>query len=334
MSDSVDDTTLGGLWRAGFQTSFLRARAMDIAGWIQQAKSVGYAALSQASQVIGGGIGFVRAAVGRMTVFGSTETSTSYDADRVDEKHYFLIPDRRSEAGFSLYSMRCLPDGVPPINDLPKRRLFHLPNQHAMPSVEHILLSEAREAVKSDPAPGNTIGNRLNDIADQIDRLDNKLFHGVLLIGGLVALVNPLAGAAVAMKALLPSIGLLLSKYGLKYAGDTASAIQLAQRIKNAESEVSQQFREAGTNTIVNPLLQQFERALATSQEQYDPLLAFDSDQLDFGQRDRNRLFHLTCVAITNTYADLLADPTGWDQAQLGPEDVRFLKLLRELTTS
>ena len=277
------------------------------------------------------GVGFVQAAVGSLSLFGSTEHSDSYDHERVDEKHYFLIPDRRSENDYALYVMRCLPEGVPPINDLPKRRLFHLPNQHAMPTVENLLLDDARECAQAAPPQEGHLGGRLNDLADQIDRLDSKIFHGALLIGGLVALLNPLAGAAVAAKALVPSIGLTLSKFGLKYVGDVANARGLASRIKSAEADVLRQFRQAGTQAIENPILCQWDRALRTSEFEYEPILEFDSESMDFGERDRGRMLKLTSQAITNTYEEVLNDTDAWSAAHLGPEDVRYLRLLRDL---
>ena len=306
---------------------------MDITKWIHQAKDLGFSALSQASSALGSGVGFVKSAIGQAWLFGSTESSSSYDYERVDEKHYLLMPDRRSDTGYSLYVMRCLPDGVPPINDLPKHRLFHLPNEHAIPTVEHILLADARETAEGAPISAHSVGSRLNDIADQIDRLDGKVFGGVLLIGGLVALINPLAGAAVAAKALIPSFGMLLSKYGLKYASDAANSREMAKRIRNAEKEVLGQFRGAGTQSIVNPLLMQLDRALETSEVDYDPILDFNADEISFGELDRDRLFKLTCQAIANTYDDVVEDRSSWEQAKLGPEDIRYLKLLRELAS-
>lgn len=305
---------------------------MDISKWIGQAKDLGYAALSQASDAIGAGGGFVKSALGQGWLLGSTETSSSYDDDKVDEKHYFLIPDRRSEHGYSLYVMRCLPQGVPPVNDLSKRRLFHLPNAHAMPMVEQILLVDAREAIQTESPSKQSFAARLNDIADQIDQLDGKVFNGVLLIGGLVALINPLAGAAVAMKALIPSAGLLLSKYGLKYVGDTVNAREMANRIRAAEREVLLQFRDSGTDSLVNPLLAQLDRALDTSEDEYDPILDFDTNAFAFGKRDRDRMFKLTCHAIVNTYEDVLEHHSNCDGTQLGPEDIRYLKMLRQIS--
>jgi len=306
---------------------------MDVSKWINEAKNLGYAAVLQASEVLGAGFGFVKTGLGCAWLFGSTETSLLYDRDRVDEKHYFLIPDRRSDVGYSLYVMRCLPDGVPPINDLPKRRLIHLPNAHAMPTLEHILLADAREAVESESLSIHLLGDRLNEIADQIDRLDGKVFNGVLLIGGLVALINPLVGAAVATKALIPSIGLLLSRYGLQYVGDAANSHALAHRIRNAEKSVLQQFRNSKANSIVNPVLSQLDRAIETSEYQYDLVLNFNSDDLSIGNHDRDRLLKLTCQAIVNTYDDVVDNPSTCDNAKLGPEDMRFLRMLRQLAS-
>ena len=79
---------------------------MDISSWLQGAKERSFATLAKTSQAVGAGLGYVRQAVGSTWLFGSTESSQSYDGKPVDEKHYFLIPDRRSTNRYSLYSWR------------------------------------------------------------------------------------------------------------------------------------------------------------------------------------------------------------------------------------
>lgn len=305
---------------------------MSLSKWIGQAKDLSFSALSMASDAVGAGAGYVQETIGAAWIFGSTETSEAYEGEQlVDEKHYFLMPDRRSEAQYSLYVMRCLPEGVPPINDLPKKRMIHLPSEHALPTLEHLLVHEARESAVDDGTDSGSIGARLSDIADQIDRLDGKVFNGVLLIGGLVALVNPAAGVAVAAKALLPSIGLLLSKYGLQYAGDAANASELTKKVRSAEKQVMHQFRNAGADSLVNPLLAQLDRGLETNESEYEPMLHFDSEEIQFSEEDGKRLLKLTCQAITNAYRATVADPSQYAAASLGPEDIRFLKILGAL---
>ena len=198
-------------------------------------------------------------------------------------------------------------------------------------TVEHLLLAEARIAAEREQSEKGPVGDRLQDLADQIDKLDDRMFGGVLLIGGLVALINPVAGAAVAVKALVPSIGMLLSKYGLKYAGDTASAAELSVKIKSAEKEVLKQFRGSETSSIMNPLLGQLDLALGTSEFEFDPLLEFEPATVDFGEEDRERMLSLTYQAITNSYAAILSDKRSWTTAKLGPEDIRWLQLIANL---
>lgn len=304
---------------------------MTIPNWLRQAQQLGFNAVSQATNIFGTGVRYAKASIGQTALFASTETSSSYDAQQVDEKHYFLVPDRRNEFRYSLYTMRCLPDGIPPINDLPKHRMFHLPNAHALPAIEHMLLTSARAEATMPAVTSDALGSRLNALADQIDKVDRKVFHGVLLIGGLVALVNPVAGAAVAMKAMLPSVGMLLSKFGLKYVGDKVNSHDLASRIRSAEKEVLKQFQDANTASLVNPVLAQLDRALDTTEFEYDPLLEFNSDTMTFGQRDRIRMLQLTCEAVTNTYEEIIDQSSQWPAANLGPEDIRFLKMLREI---
>ncbi|MEM7477418.1 MAG: hypothetical protein AAF483_20735 [Planctomycetota bacterium] len=304
---------------------------MDFSKLLAQATELGGGAWNQITSTVGAGVGYAQAAVGNLWVFGSTESSESYGDEKVDEKHYLLIPDRRSAEGYSLYVVRCLPEGVPPINDLPKRRLFHLPNEHALPTVEALLLDQAREKASADGPTKGSIGTRLNDLADQIDQLDGRIFGGVLLIGGLVALINPVAGAAIAVKALLPSIGLIFSKFGLRYVGDTAESKDVESQVRSAEKKVLKQFKESGTSSLVNPMLSQLDKALDTTEFEYDPLLEFDREALDFPEADRERYFKLTCQAISNAYEEVLEKPNLWGNCQLGPEDVRFLKLLKQL---
>lgn len=298
--------------------------------WIRHAQDVGNAMFSKTSDAIGTGAGYVRATLGKVSLFGSVESSKLYDK-KADERHYFLIPDRRTGTGYSLYVLRCLPDNVPVINDLPKHRLFHLPNEHALPTVEHILLSDAREAAQDTETKG-AVSSRLADLADQVDRLDKQVFHGVLLIGGLVALINPVAGAVVAAKALVPSVAMLFSKYGLQYAGEGIKSVEVSQRVKSAERDVLKQFKGSQTDSLVNPLLEQLDKALDTTEDEYDPVMEFDTGSLEFGKRDQARLVQLTCQAISNTYEEILQNPTGAQLADLGPEDLRFLRLLKELS--
>ncbi len=44
-------------------------------------------------------------------------------------------------------------------------------------------------------------------------------------------------------------------------------------------------------------------------------------------------MLKLNCQAISNTYDDIIDNRSCWDEANLGPEDIRYLKLLRDLAS-
>ena len=258
------------------------------------------------SDVVGAGIGFVGATVDGIKLFGSTETSSTYQHEKFDEKHYFLIPDLSSEYEYSLYIMRCLPDGVPPLNDLPKQRILHLPDQSAMPTVHAILKADARKSAKRSQQD-NAISNKIDEVVDAIDRIDGKAFQGVLLIGGLVALVNPLAGATVAAKAIVPSIGSYVSKLGLSLASDTVSNIDLSNKLKSAEKEVLKQFKGSSTIEVINPVLLEFDAAVKRG-ERLELPLKFDGGKTELAWEDSDRFLELTYRAICNNYEGMIDD--------------------------
>ncbi len=246
-------------------------------------------------------VGLLRATLGGIPFFGATATSEAYDHTKLDEKHYFLVPDLESEQGFSLYVLRCLPVGVPPINDLPKRRLLHMPSEHALPMLQEIVIKDARETAKNESCPSNFISNNLTSLIDEIDNVDGKVFNGVLLLGGLVAFVNPLAGAAVAMKALLPSVGLILSKYGLKFASETATNIDIANQIRKAEKDVKKQFKHASTISVINPLLHHLDANTNLDMWLMErEKFLFQCAETDFSQSDIKRLTDLTRQVISD----------------------------------
>ncbi len=261
---------------------------------------LGEGLVSAVGGALDNGVGLVTATVQGIPFFGSTTTSTDYDHTKVDEKHYFLVPDQTSEQGFSLYVMRSLPAGVPPINDLPKQRLLHLPSAASLPMMQDLTIKAARDDARSDTPSQSFIGDNLNALADEIDKVDDKAFNGVLLVGGLVALVNPLAGAAVAVNAVLPSVGLIVSKYGLKIAGDAVTNMDVSRQIKRAEKDVIKQFKSSNTAKVINPLLAQLARAHDGDLSLDDTLQDFETDDLNLTEADRRRFLSLTEEAIRN----------------------------------
>ena len=304
---------------------------MQIKSWMEWAWQAGQSGARGASQLITGSYGFVQDVVGRLPLLGSAETSDHFDS-QCDEKHYLVIPFRQSEAGHSLYVLRCLPEGVPPINDLPKRRVFHLPHPNGGPLLRQLLLEDARE--KASETTDEGVGDSLNALADRIDQIEGKVFYGLLAIGGLVALANPLVGATIAAKSLIPSLGLELSRFGLKSAGEALQKRRVEGQVRAAEKEVRRQFSETKANSFVNPLLEQLEWALRTGGEEYRPLEDWtwqsdDESAATLAATDRERWGRLTKQAVVNVYRDVMQQPKQWAAASLGAEDVAWLRAMQ-----
>lgn len=270
------------------------------------------------------GMKMVKEVINGLPIFISLER---IDNDKVeyDEKHYFVIPYYLSDTSFSLHTMRSLPTGVPEVNSLPKRRVFHFPNEHWEGTLREYILSSARNiAYKKQSETTNSIEKLANDI----DALDNKLTYGMLLVGGLAAIFNPILGAGIAVKALLPSISGVFAKYGLRPLGEKWTRSQMEQKAKKAEEHALKQFSESTTVKVVNPILSELEFALRTNEDEHDPLSDPNLANAGIKELDTEYWRELTETAIYHVYKDIINDKSKHKEARLGPEDLRWLEVL------
>ena len=267
----------------------------------------------------------VKELVNDLPVFVSTEKTNKYNKEKYDEKHYFVVPFMPSSVKIVLHTMRCLPEGVPEVNNLPKRRVFHFPNEHSEALVRKLLVDNAKTIVEENHL-NNT--HTITSLANDIDKLDRKLTYGILVIGGMAAIINPVVGAGIAVKALLPGIAGLLNKYGLRPAGEVLNKSQLQKKVKEAEALVLKEFKAASTIEVINPILQELEFALRTTESQHDPLLDFDLSDGNIAELDGERWRELTYTALFHVYNDVINDSAKHEDACLGPEDIRWLKVI------
>lgn len=259
-----------------------------------------------------------------LPIFTSIEKSKEYEGQQFDEKHYFVIPYELSDYGFALHTMRCLPDSAPDINNLPKRRVFHFPNEHSENMLKRYMLESAQELIleRSENTP-----NSLESLANDIDSLDKKLTYGMLVVGGIAAIANPIAGAAIAAKALLPGVGGVINKYGIRSSGQKLKEYKLGKSLKESESYIEQEFKDANTLQIINPILQELELLLRTTESQHDPLIDPDLSMGSITELDGERWRELTDTAICHVYRDVYNTAKLHKNAKLGPEDLRWLKI-------
>ncbi|XPF93232.1 hypothetical protein ACM9HF_14540 [Colwellia sp. RE-S-Sl-9] len=279
----------------------------------------------KATEELSSNYAIVKEKLDGLPIFVSAEKSDKYKGIQYDEKHYFVIPYELSEYKFALHTMRCLPNAIPEINNLPKRRIFHFPNEHSEEMLKGYMRQSAEEMARKNK---NNNPSSLESLANQIDSLDKKLTYGMLLVGGLAAIVNPLLGAGIAAKAILPSVGGLLNKYGLKPTGEKLSQYQLDKSIKDAEEHIAKEFEDANTLQVINPILQELELTLRTSEYQHDPLTGPNLADGSIPELDDERWRELTEVAICHVYKEAYENPALHEQAHLGPENLRWLKIM------
>lgn len=263
--------------------------------------------------------------INELPILASLERTKNSAPVQYDEKHYFVIPFRLSKVGISLHTMRCLPDGVPELNGLPKRRVFHFPNEHSEHQLRELLLEEGRELALQASANKK---HSLEELANDIDRIDKKLTFGMLLVGGAAAFVNPVVGIGIAANALVPAAGGLLNKFGLRPLGQKLTRRQVAKEVADAEQKILSEFEHSSTVQVINPILEELDLALRTTECEHDPLMDFDMSALDIDELDGNRWRELTERAIHHVYKDCMKDETKWVEASLGPEDRRWLNAI------
>ncbi len=283
----------------------------------------------QSSGFIQHGIGFIKRSLGTLNFVVSKERSSTYEGKGVDEKHYFVIPYRLAEDGYTLYSMRCLPKNAPLVNNLPKKRIFHFPDQRGADDVELILLRRVRDFIHDKTLKDSgTLAGRLNSLADGIDKVDKKIAHGTMLLGGIVAFAHPVAGLIIAAQALLPSPPVIASRFGLKRLSQRLRDRKLQKELTAAEEKVLKEFRGVATDYIENPMLRELDIALKNPGQAHTEVQTFNLDDDKYTTSDKRRMFNLTAKAVTNTYAEALKDGQQWRKACLGPQEIEWLKFL------
>ncbi len=270
------------------------------------------------------GISLFSQTVSGLQVFASSERSAQFETE-YDEKHYFVIPLNLSDTGFALHTMRCLPESALEINSLPKRRVFHFPNEHYESALREHLVKAAQDLAIENTS---TSKSSLETLANDIDSLENKLTYGMLLIGGVAAVFNPIVGVGIAAKAVTPGVVGLMTKYGLRPLGAKMSTSSIEKSIKDAEKDVLRQFTESTTLRVTNPILQELELALRTNQDEHDPLIDPNLSNGSIPELNNERWRDLTERAMWHVYRDLYKDPSKHKQANLGPEDIRWFHTL------
>lgn len=227
--------------------------------------------LNKTGAITEDGASYFKGLLGDLNLFTSSEALVS-DNQLYDETHYLLIPDRDTEAGFSLYTKRVLPEGYSGDNDLTNKRVFQLPNRESLEKLESLLKREISESKLSELDTQSTIADRLDIIAEEIDQKTNTITNGLLIIGGIVAIANPLLGVGIAAKALLPSLSSKLTSSGLDHFSGFLKKKKLESAEKNSQKLAEKEVKKLAPEITINPALSLLHSSLHTNDPDHDPL--------------------------------------------------------------
>ena len=216
------------------------------------------------------GIDYLRSSIGSLPFLASTVVDSSEENPARDETHYFLVPDPSQDGGLTLVERRRLPEGVGSVNSLPKLRVFHVHDEAALKILEERLTGKLVEASRGRDAFEINLAARLEAMGEEIDKQSNWVTGGLIVIGGVVAIANPLLGIGIAAKSLLPELGGKLAKLGFGAAAESmrnfSNTIREGRALKNAAEEVKKMKPEL----VVDPVLRFLDRTMALG-EHADP---------------------------------------------------------------
>lgn len=223
-----------------------------------------------AKQMLESSVSYFKTKLGSFSLLSSSEAVVGGDRD---ETHYFLVPGLLEENNYCLYRTRVLPDGVGPENDLPKARIFQLPSTGAQAHLTALLAAEFKDAQLQDRPSDSAFANRLDLIADEIDHQSNRVSGGLILIGGVVAIANPVLGVGIAAKSLIPGLGSKLTTHGVKQASDWLRKRGEKSADADAEQSARAQVQKLKPEVRENQLLRILETTLHSRGGDFDPFM-------------------------------------------------------------
>ncbi len=274
------------------------------------------------------GLRHVETGLNQMRVCFSMSALESEDSER-DETLYFLVPLARDEVDYVLYVKRVIPSGYSANNSLPKARIFHLPDASAQERMERLLIEQARASQLAQLDPNVDFADRLEALAQAIDEETLRVSGGLLLVGGAVALVNPVVGVSIAAQSLFPSLGSKASKAGASFISDKLRTWSRQRTHAQAEKAATKEVRQLKPELFTNPVLGTLDRMLTNPDPDYDPFLEEASLDEEFPNRHS---FAATLEAVGEVYAEVLKKQRPPSGSSLRPVDLDWIRHLAEMS--
>jgi hypothetical protein len=233
------------------------------------------------------GVAFLESSIGSLPFLAATSADTSAGNPERDETHYFLVPDPAQSGGFTLAERRRLPEGTGTVNSLAKVRIFHVHDPAAVSVLEERLAGKISGEKLRPAGLDQDLAVRLESLGEEIDRQSHWVTGGLILVGGVVAVANPLLGLGIAANAILPELGAKLAKFGFGAAADTLKRMSGSWRTGSARKEAAAEVKRMRPELVVDPVLVFLNRRVANGLAD-DPCLS-EFDELPEWWRCRDK---------------------------------------------
>jgi len=259
-----------------------------------------------------------QSAIGKLDLFSSAKAYESEKSQERIESHYVLVPFKKSNSGFALYTMRTVPKDWQRVSELPEKRIFHFAKPEHRDVLDQLVFENRSEANNSE--------NGLEALAKEIDSKSSALTQSMVVIGSAVLFLNPLVGGIVLLSSIVPYFGSSIINKGIQTAGDKLSNWKNRKEAKSTKSEIKKMKPEV----CINPLL-----SLA--------LDTFHPDQsANFApiEDDRNRpedldiiiAFRVVATAISDIYSPYLKKKRSWSEVGLNANSAEWVETLKAFT--
>ncbi len=245
------------------------------------------------------GVKSVREMVGKVNLFGALAANSTKEVE-FDETHYVLVP-MLGEGGHAVYTKRVLPEGVGGENDLPKRRVFHVPSLKGQDIIEQELVRQLMGERFDPHQAGSDFADRMDEVADRIDRETARISGGLILIGGVVAVANPLLGVGIAAKALFPSVTGVVTKSGMGYLSGKIRGFRKRSHESTLEKVAKKEVKRLKPEIFENGILHLLAEVVTGTDSKIDPALDRRAWVDSF---ESVYLYDLTLEAIREVYEE------------------------------
>jgi hypothetical protein len=218
-----------------------------------------------------------------------------------DITYYFLVPDINNPKNYILHSHRVIPTNIIDESKLVKKQIFQIPSSESINTLRNMIQAKVEKELHEGSDLSSFTSDTLADLANTIDESNNTLTNGLLIVGGVMCLANPITGAAIIGTSLLPNVVSGVVSSTTKRLSSTFKNISAQNQQVHAKKIINKMTPEI----VVNSILAKIERA--TNDINYEPnsdmedsmdsvLLTYPLLKQLFPQTDKGLFFNKTLL--------------------------------------